>query len=81
MSDTRLCQIESMENAAEKRFDEMDIDGEHFKCGCGRIEKWCNANTATPNPYSQAICGHCMDEIIEGMKAPRHTPNEDGSKP
>ena len=59
--------IESMENAAERRFDEMTkgLSEGKFRCRCGNVEDLYNANTATANPYSEPICSKCLEQILK----------------
>ena len=64
--------IERMEASAEAWADEH-VKGNMFKCGCGKMCKIMDANTASPNPYSPLVCPACMDELIEQWKKEKRT--------
>ena len=59
--------IERWEDLADRKFYEMTkgLPEGKFRCSCGDIEDLSNANTATPNPYSEPICRKCMDKLIK----------------
>lgn len=57
--------LERLESIADQKFDEMNIDGEHFKCCCGDVAKWSEANQISPNPYSEPVCQKCFEEWVK----------------
>lgn len=62
--------IERMEDAAETGFYEMtkDCPAGHFRCGCGRLDKFDNTGPYSNDPYALPICGQCWDEWAKGKK-------------
>jgi hypothetical protein len=77
MSD-EICQIESMESAAEAALDRMTqgLPSGMFRCDCGRVASLSVAVAATPSPYAPPICPLCAEEIThkaEHMSREKHT--------
>ena len=56
--------VEQMENAAEAAYYRIMVDADHFKCGCGNIEKWEDGQPISSNPYAMPVCGKCFSEFI-----------------
>jgi hypothetical protein len=63
--------IESMEDACEKRYDEMYVDVDHYMCDCGRITYNDEMNFIYDNPYSIPCCGYCFEEYLRKGKDER----------
>ena len=60
-----LDQMESWENAAEKRYDEMAQPGGKLKCDCGNIfDPDKEGGPVSPNPYSMPMCGECLQNAM-----------------
>jgi hypothetical protein len=64
MIDDMIDVIESMEDAAEKRYDEMYVDEDHYRCGCGDIVSNKCMNFVSPNPYCTPCCDKCFDDCF-----------------
>ena len=65
-----LCQIESLENCAERQFDEITegLPERKFKCpGCNKVADLDNAMPSSVNPYSMPICDVCYEEILDAI--------------
>jgi hypothetical protein len=58
------CQIESLEHAAETKFDKITegLTPGKFKCFCGNVDNLDDAMPASPDPYSDPLCGDCYEE-------------------
>ena len=57
--------IEQMEDAAERKLDEMTkgLPRGKYRCDCGAIEDFDTANPSPSNPYCSPICGKCFEEL------------------
>lgn len=62
--------LESMEDAAEKRWDEMYVDKDHYRCSCGEVTPNCEMNFLSPNPYSEPACNKCFDKYMADHPTP-----------
>lgn len=64
---SRLDRIESMENAAEGRLDEMTkgLPPGKYRCDCGRIDELAHASASGVSPYSAPMCRHCLEELFK----------------
>lgn len=60
-----LDQLERLETAAERQYDEMRVDEETFWCGCGRVELWAHMLFVDPSPYAAPVCRFCLDEYCK----------------
>lgn len=61
-----LDQMESWENAAERRYDEMSQGDGKLKCCCGNIfdpEK--EGGPVSPNPYAMPGCPDCLEAAMK----------------
>jgi hypothetical protein len=56
--------IEIMEASAERWADE-NIEGNMFKCGCGKMCKLDEGNPIDSNPYSPPVCPDCFEEWLD----------------
>jgi len=62
-------QIESWENAAERRYDEMAQPDGKLKCDCGsNFDPNIEGGTLSPNPYAMPVCDKCFNEAIKALK-------------
>jgi len=57
-----LDMIENLESSAEQRLDEMtkDCPPDYFRCGCGEITSFADAQPSSNNPYCSPMCGNCF---------------------
>jgi len=63
MTEGRECYIESLEESAERQYDEMDQGGGMFKCYCGNIfDPDKEGGIISPNPYAMPSCGECFEK-------------------
>jgi len=53
--------IERMEALAERWADEH-VEGDMFKCSCGKMAKLEDAHPIDSNPYSPPVCPDCFEE-------------------
>ncbi len=61
-----LDQLESMEAAAEQRYDEKHKGEGRFECDCGKLfNPETEGGTFSPNPYAMPICGDCLEAAID----------------
>ena len=53
--------------AAENRFIESTrgCPQGYFRCGCGKIEHFDNAQPASEFPWADLICNECFNEMTE----------------
>ena len=58
--------FEAMENAAEKQYDEMIVDEDHYRCSCGNVVSNSEMNFLSQNPYCEPCCNKCFDEYLTG---------------
>jgi len=57
---------ESMEAVAERRYDEMYVDDEHYECSCGRVVSNADMHFVSPNPYCEPCCSRCCEAYFDG---------------
>ena len=64
--------LESMEDAAERRLDEMTegLPPGKFRCSCGEIEDLDHAAPSGPGPYSSPMCRKCLEHMMEEADGP-----------
>lgn len=56
--------LENLENAAERRYEEMEQPDGKLRCGCGRIfDPNKEGGPMSPNPYAMPICGDCFEGV------------------
>jgi len=66
MTESRECYIESLENAAERRYDEMDQGDGMLKCCCGKVfDPDKEGGTIHPSPYAVPFCDECFEEACK----------------
>ena len=53
--------IERMEASAE-RWAEENVEGNMFKCSCGKMCKLEDGQTIDSNPYASPVCMDCFEE-------------------
>ena len=58
--------IEFMESSAERRLYDMTegLPQGKFRCGCGAITDFKDAQPASANPYSDPVCPKCLEDIL-----------------
>lgn len=63
--------FESMESAAEQRLDEMTagLKANEFRCGCGKVTPFNEAQMSSASPYSDPCCPACADKIHQQQTA------------
>jgi hypothetical protein len=57
--------LEQMEAAAERRYNEMYVDKDHYRCACGKVTNNDEMNFLSPNPYSAPVCDDCFEKYME----------------
>jgi len=57
-------EIECMEDACERRFDEMTkgLPAGKFRCECGNIEEIDNGQPSGSSPFAMPICQKCFEK-------------------
>lgn len=58
--------LDAMEAAAERLYDEMYVDEDHYKCSCGAITSNSEMNFLFPNPYAPPSCDECFEKYMKG---------------
>lgn len=60
-----LDQIESMEYAAERAYDQMDQGNGMLKCTCGKLFHYDDGHVVSPDPWAMPVCPDCFDEYMD----------------
>jgi hypothetical protein len=56
--------FEYMESAAERKWDDMYVDADHYRCDCGAVVPNGEMNFLSQNPYCAPCCNKCFDEAF-----------------
>ena len=71
----RPCFISSLEDAAERRYEERYLGDDMMLCACGKKFNIHDGYPASPNPYSEAICPNCFFQMMEKLKTEKEKMN------
>jgi len=57
--------IENMEDAAQRRYDDVSRPNGQMKCECGKLFNEDDGDSLGESPYAPLVCPDCLEEFFD----------------